>query len=105
MGRATVYCDVCGDMVSGADIDRGRAFLAGDKGWCAKCAPEHAPRTTTPARGSKRVVTKPTESGLVRSLQPAPARTGGTRLAPAVQAPSAAPNRTPMILGAVAAVV
>lgn len=123
MGRATIYCDACGGMISAADQDSGKAVAVGTRAWCRQCAPEHAPKPEPVAgprkaqttghfraatadaasarRGPKTGSHRPVQpdSDVMKNLQslqsPAPGRPG----APAAQAK----NATPMIVAGVIA--
>ncbi len=40
MGKATVYCETCGEVIPGDDFDKGRAVRYQEKDYCAKCKQE-----------------------------------------------------------------
>jgi len=59
MGHTITYCATCGSQVREADFERRAAFRAGEKVYCASCAPEGIkppkgalPAQDTPSRGS-----------------------------------------------------
>ncbi|MBI3096897.1 MAG: hypothetical protein HYY93_01425 [Planctomycetes bacterium] len=92
MGKATVYCEKCGDMIPEKDFESGRAVTVQGKHYCPKCrkSVEHLlppPGTpVTPVPISKKSsgivpsvrnpVRKPHSSGIVRAVgSPATGRT------------------------------
>ncbi|MBI2922709.1 MAG: hypothetical protein HYY18_16780 [Planctomycetes bacterium] len=125
MGRATIYCDACGGMISAADQDSGKAVSVGSHAWCRQCAPEHAPKeqpavdprkgrntgpfravTTdagtarkTPKTGAHRPVQP--DSDVMKNLQSLQAGAPGRPGAP----PGAAKSQTPLIAAGVVALV
>lgn len=55
MGQEIVYCSVCGDRITSADLDKGKAVMLLKKYFCRKCAvtvvkesaePDHDPTVT-----------------------------------------------------------
>jgi hypothetical protein len=52
VGREIVYCDLCGERVLEIDFEKGRAYTAGNKNYCPKCADKGPPRPPPPPSSS-----------------------------------------------------
>lgn len=93
MGKATLYCEKCGDMIPEKDFESGRAVTVQGKHYCPKCkkAVEHllppSGGPTTPVPLSKR------SSGIVPAVRPASHNPKSSGIVRAVNPPSA--PRTP----------
>ena len=87
MHTEVAYCALCQNRVTGADLDQGRAFRAGDRILCRSCAPAEIAQAATRA-GTPSLRASSTQVPRVPST---------TRRAAAPDAPRS--NRVPWIAG------
>jgi hypothetical protein len=97
MGRAVVYCEKCGELISEEDFLNGKAVTSGEKNYCRKCKSQVADvlpdEPQAPKSGSSRNMASPsaeakTASRIIRKQGTGVYKKTGSGIRRAVQSPA-----------------
>lgn len=84
MGKATVYCEICGEVIPGDDFTKGRAVHHQEKDYCAKCKQEIS-HLLPPADDPDGLARK---TSRIRTVDPSASTASGVRKSSGIRAPS-----------------